>query len=238
MQPALVVIAVVTGATLQRSTGLGFALVSGPFLVLVLSPYDGVALANVLSLITCVIVLASTYRDLDFGLAARLSLGVMVAVPVGALVARSLPSPALMVLVGALATVAVAVVAMGRPLALLAHRSGSLTAGFVSGFSNVTAGVGGPALAVYGASTRWSRVSFVPTVQLVGIVANVLSLIAKRDAHLPVQLVLGCSAAVIIGTIAGRYLSGVMGERTGRAIVLSLAAIGGLMSIVKGLVSW
>lgn len=53
MELVLAVVAVVTGVILQRSTGLGFTLVSGPFLVLVLSPYEGVALANLLSLVTC-----------------------------------------------------------------------------------------------------------------------------------------------------------------------------------------
>lgn len=238
MTLALVVIAVVTGAILQRSTGLGFTLVSGPFLVLVLSPYDGVALANALSLVACCLVLAVTFRDLDLKRAIWLSAGAVLAVPIGAAVARSLAPSSLLVLVGATATAAVLVVVAGRPLAFLAHRSGPWMAGFASGFGNVTAGVGGPALAVYSASTQWSRHSFVPTVQFVGIVTNAVSLVAKRDAHLPLGLVAGCVAAVLAGSFAGHHLSAVLSERAGRFIVLGLAGAGGVMSIAKGVFTW
>jgi uncharacterized membrane protein YfcA len=234
----LAVVAVVTGATLQRSTGLGFALVSGPFLVLVLSPYEGVALANLLSLVTCCLVLAATWRTVDVRAAAMLSAGVALAIAPGAALARALPDPLLLVVVGGLATAAATLIAAGRRVPGLARPFGSVVAGFASGFSNVTAGVGGPALAVYGASTHHPRTSFVPTVQVVGIVTNALSLIAKHDAHLPGRLVLSCVAAVLAGTLIGRWTAGLVSERAGRAGVLALAITGGLVSVVKGVLTW
>lgn len=238
MELALAVAAVVTGATLQRSTGLGFALVSGPFLVLVLSPYEGVALANLLSLVTACLVLAATWRTVDLRTAAMLSAGVALAIAPGAALARALPDPAMLVVVGGLATATAVLVAAGGRIPGLARPAGSLAAGFASGFSNVTAGVGGPALAVYGASTEHPRTSFVPTVQVVGIVTNALSLVAKHDAHLPGRLVLGCVAAVLAGTLVGRWTSGLVSERAGRVLVLVLAVAGGLVSVVKGILTW
>lgn len=235
---ALAVVAVLTGATLQRSTGLGFTLVSGPFLVLVLAPYHGIALANLLSLLTNVLVLAATYCSIDVRRAALLSIGVVTAILPGAAVARALPDPALLVLVGAAAAGAAAVVAAGGTFQGLGRPMGALGAGFVSGFSNVTAGVGGPALAVYGASTGFPPRNFVPTVQVVGIVANASSLLAKHDADLPGRLVLSCLAAVLAGILFGRWTSRLVGEREGRAIVLSLAIVGGLASVGKGILTW
>ena len=231
-------VAVVTGATLQRSTGLGFTLVSGPFLVLVLSPYEGVALANLLSLVTCCIVLAATYRRVELRSAGWLIAGVAISIVPGAMLVRALPAPALLVVVGALATLAAGVVAVGRPITALSRPSGPVVAGFASGFSNVTAGVGGPALAVYGASTNWSRQTFVPTVQLVLIVTNGLSLVAKHDARLPMSVVASCLAAVLVGAVAGRYTAALISERWGRATVLTLAIVGGLASVAKGIATW
>jgi uncharacterized protein len=237
--PAVVaVVAVVVGAILQRSTGLGFALVSGPFLVVVLSPYEGVALANLLSLVTCCLVLGSTWRSVDLRTAAMLSAGVALAIAPGAALARQLPDPALLVVVGGLAAAAALLVAAGRRIPGLARPSGSLVAGFVSGFSNVTAGVGGPALAVYSASTDHPRRSFIPTVQVVGIVTNVLSLVAKHDAHLPVELVLSCVAGVLAGALIGSWTAHLVSERAGRAGVLTLAVAGGLVSVAKGVLTW
>lgn len=237
MDLVLAVLAVVTGATLQRSSGLGFALVSGPFLVLVLSPYEGVALANLLSLVTCCLVLAGTWRSVDVRAAALLSAGVVLAIAPGAVLVRVLPDPALLVVVGGLATVAAVLVAAGRPIPGLARPPGAVAAGFAAGFSNVTAGIGGPALAVHGASSRQPHSRFVPTVQAVGIVMNTLSLVAKQDAVLPVPLVLTCVGAVVAGTLIGRWTAGLVSERATRTAVLALAVCGGLASVAKGLLT-
>ncbi len=238
MELTLAVVAVVAGAILQRSTGLGFALVSSPLLVLLLGPYEGVALANLLSLVTSCLVLAATWRTVDVRAAAMLSVGALAAIVPGAALARALPDPVLFVVVGGLAAGAAALVAAGCRIPGLTRPSGSVVAGFASGFSNVTAGVGGPALAVYGASTRLSSAGFVPTVQVVGIVSNVLSLAVKHDAHLPGRLVLSCVVAVLAGTLLGRWIAGLLSDRAGRAIVLALAITGGLLSVVKGLLAW
>src|SRR5660398_269749 len=56
---------VVAGAGTQRVTGLGFALVSSPLLVLVAGPFNGVLLANVLSLTVNLVVLAMTWREVE-----------------------------------------------------------------------------------------------------------------------------------------------------------------------------
>lgn len=238
MELILTVVAVVAGATLQRCTGLGFALVSGPFLVLVLGPYEGVALANLLSLVTSCLVLVATWRTVRVRTAAMLSAGVAVAVVPGATLARALPDAVLLMVVGGLAAGTAVLVAAGCRVPGSTRPAGSIVAGFVSGFSNVTAGVGGPALAVYGASAGLPRAGFVPTVQVVGIVTNALSLAVKHDAHLPGRLALCCTAAVLAGTLAGRWTARLVTERAGRAAVLALAITGGLLSVVKGLLTW
>ena len=43
----LVIAAVLIGSSMQRITGMGFALVAAPFLVLLLGPIDGVIVVNV-----------------------------------------------------------------------------------------------------------------------------------------------------------------------------------------------
>ena len=57
--------AVALGAGTQRITGLGFALVSAPFLVLLLGPFAGVFVVNVLGVAASVLVLAQVRRDVD-----------------------------------------------------------------------------------------------------------------------------------------------------------------------------
>lgn len=240
MTPALVVaaVAVVLGAALQRTTGLGFTLTAGPFLVLVLPPYEGVALANLLSMAVCAVVLVRCWREVHRRRAALIVAGAVVALVPGAYVARTLPTPALFVLIGTVVTLAGAVAALDRPLRLLAGRSGPFVAGAASGFGNVTAGVGGPPLAVYAVSTRWPRASFVATAQAVGLVTNAMSLAAKHDARLHPALVAGFLALMLLGVLAGGPLSRRISESTARVVVLTTAIGGGLVAVAKGLLAW
>jgi uncharacterized protein len=80
--------AVSVGAGTQRITGLGFALVAAPFLVLLLGPFTGVLVVNVLGVAASVLVLAQVRRDVDLRRGVLLSAPALVAVVPGAWVAR------------------------------------------------------------------------------------------------------------------------------------------------------
>jgi uncharacterized membrane protein len=81
---AVVGLVVLVGAGTQRLTGLGFALVSAPFLVLLLGPFTGVLLANALSLATNLVVLAQTWRAVQVRRALLLAVPALIAVVLGA----------------------------------------------------------------------------------------------------------------------------------------------------------
>lgn len=106
--------AVMIGAALQRVTGLGFTLVSGPLLVLVLNPFDGIVLANILSTLIAGFVLIRTFRSADWRAAKKLSIGVVLGIPIGAVIVYTLDTDLLVILVGVLTTVAV-LLALQRP---------------------------------------------------------------------------------------------------------------------------
>ena len=76
--------AVAVGAATQRVTGLGFSLVSAPFLVLLLGPFAGVLVANVLGVAVSSLVLAQLWRDVDLRRALLLTVPALVAGFVGA----------------------------------------------------------------------------------------------------------------------------------------------------------
>lgn len=62
----LVLGAVVMGAGMQRITGMGFALVAAPFLVLLLGPVEGVVLVNVCGAVTAGAIIVRVVRDIDW----------------------------------------------------------------------------------------------------------------------------------------------------------------------------
>lgn len=237
MTAVLALLAVTIGAALQRVTGLGFTLVSGPLLVLVLNPFDGIVLANILSALIAVLVLVRTYKHARWRVALKLGVGIVIGVPVGAVVVYALEPNLLLLLVGILTTIAVALALLKRPMPIFRGTAGAIFAGSVSGFSNVTAGVGGPALAMYGSSTRMPMQTFVPTVQVVGLFTNIFSVAAKSQMTLPLPLVLGAVACVLLGLVGGSFLHRFITPTRAQMLALALALIGSLAASVRGLIA-
>lgn len=227
--------AVTIGAALQRVTGLGFTLISGPLLVLVLNPFDGIVLANILSALIAALVLVRTFRHAQWRTAAKLSIGVVVGVPLGALVVYALDTDMLLILVGALTTIAVVIALMRRPMPVFRGTAGAIFAGSLSGFSNVTAGVGGPAMAMFGSATKMPMSTFVPTIQVVALLTNVLSVAAKPNMSLPWPLLIGSVCCVLVGLVAGSFLQRVITPSRAQTLALALALTGALAATGRGI---
>lgn len=202
-----------------------------------LNPFDGIVLANFLSLLIAIFVLIRTFRAADWAAAKRLSIGIVLGVPIGAVIVYTLDSNMLLVFVGALTTLAVLLALARRPMRVFEGTRGAIFAGAVSGFSNVTAGVGGPALAMFGASTRMPMNVFVPTVQVVAVLTNVLSLAAKSQASLPIPLVLGAIGCVVVGLVAGSFLQRHISPTRAQTLALALALAGSLAATARGVLA-
>ncbi|WP_197701374.1 sulfite exporter TauE/SafE family protein [Micromonospora coxensis] len=246
-------VAIFVGAGTQRVTGLGFALVASPFVVLLTDPFNGVLLVNLCGALTALAVLVQVWRDVDVRRAGLLLGPALVAVLPGAWVARNLPAPVLAVVVGGLVLAALAAVltrgragrrADGPPEPRAAgDREGasadgvraSLLAGAGSGFMSVTAGVGGPAITVYAVSTGWSQRSFAATAQLVFAALGVASLLAKGS--LPALPAAGWAlvgTGLAVGVLIGNRLSDRVPAHRARRAVVALALTGAAITVAKG----
>jgi uncharacterized membrane protein YfcA len=231
----LLPLGVAAGAVTQRVTGIGFALVSAPLLVLVAGPFDGIILANILSLVVSLVVFATTWRDVEWRHGLTLAVPALLAIPVGAFVARSVPGPLLLLLVGSLVLIALALVQLSPRARVLRGRRGAVTAGGASGFMNVTAGVGGPAIVLYAISTAWEHRRFVATFQFYSVIVNSASLLSKGRPDLPGQSLVISLAALALGLVGGEVLSRRVSAERARQGVMVLAVGGAAATVVKGL---
>jgi uncharacterized membrane protein YfcA len=227
---------VLLAAATQRITGLGFALVSAPLLVLTSGPVSGVLLANLLSLVTNVLVLAQTWRDVDFKRVLLLAIPALCLIPVGQIVARDLPPAALMLGIGGLVLAALAAVRWLRRTTVFTGPGGAIAAGALSGFMNVTAGVGGPAVTLYAIGTRWAHASFVGSMQLYFAMINTGSILAKGLPQVSTITLVGTFAALAIGLAIGQVLSRHISAERARTAVLVMAVMGATATVLKGLV--
>lgn len=230
---------VLAGAATQRLTGMGFALVASPLLVLVLGPFQGVLMANLLSLLVNVSVLAMTWRLVEVRRTLLLAVPALCLVPVGVFVAKKLPAPPLQVAIGALVLAALLVprLAGGRTLPVRG-RSGAIAAGAASGFMNATAGVGGPALALYAVGSKWDHARFVASAQLYFTLLNAGSVAAKGMPHLGVAVLLAAVASLALGVGLGQLVARRVPAPLAMRAVVVLAAVGATLTMVKGLLAW
>ncbi|WSP72813.1 sulfite exporter TauE/SafE family protein [Streptomyces sp. NBC_01236] len=226
---------VLVGSCVQWLTGMGFALVAVPALVLLLGSADGVVLANCAAGAISVVGLAGGWRRVRPRAMVPLCVAAACTVPAGAWLARRLPEPALLVFMGALVTVAVALVMRGARVPALRGTKGAVAAGAAGGFMNSAAGVGGPPVSLYALNAGWTVREFVPNAQFYGVVVNAFSVAANGVPHLGATRSGLVVAGMVTGGAIGKVLAGRVPEQRARVLVLLLALTGGVTTLSKGL---
>ncbi|GHH23194.1 sulfite exporter TauE/SafE family protein [Streptomyces lanatus] len=225
---------VLLGSCVQWLTGMGFALVAVPALVLLLGPAEGVVLANFACGAISVVGLASGWRQVRAGAMVPLCVAAACTVPAGAWLTRQLPEPVLLLTMGGLVTIAVLLVLRGARLPSLRGTKGAVAAGAVGGFMNSAAGVGGPPVSLYAVNAGWTVREFVPNAQFYGVVVNAFSVAANGVPELGAGRWGTVVAAMVAGGFAGRVLAARTSERRARGLVLGLALVGGVVTVGKG----
>ncbi|AOR37200.1 hypothetical protein BFF78_19925 [Streptomyces fodineus] len=226
---------VLLGGCVQWLTGMGFALVAVPGLVLLLGPADGVVLANCAAGAISVVGLAGGWRRVRPAAMVPLCLAAACTVPAGAWMTRQLPRPVLLLVMGALVTVAVLLVMRGARVAALRGGKGAVTAGALGGFMNAAAGVGGPPVSLYALNAGWTVREFVPNAQFYGVAVNAFSIAANGAPRLTAPQWAVAGAAMTAGALIGHTIAPRIPEHLARHLVLLLALAGGGTAMTKGL---
>ncbi|PMQ18614.1 sulfite exporter TauE/SafE family protein [Glutamicibacter arilaitensis] len=227
--------AVFVGASTQRISGMGFALVSSPFLVMVLGPHEGVMLVNLLGACSSLLIFAQVFRQVEYKKVLILLIPAMLMTLPGAWVAAALDGPLLSVIISIMVILALASSFMIRNLPMGQSKSLAVGAGGVSGFMSVTAGVSGPAIAGYAIASRWPQAQFAISVQLYFLVLSLTSLAAKGGMpQLHWQQWAGCFAAMVVGILLGNFLAPKIPAKYSRAFVVLIAFSGAVSLMVNG----
>ncbi|AEG44882.1 sulfite exporter TauE/SafE family protein [Isoptericola variabilis] len=245
---ALLVLAILVGGILQRVSGMGFGLVAGPFIVLLVGPLEGVLFVNLAGAIASVLILGRVVRLVEWRRYAWLAAtSVAVTVP-AALLLRDASSAALEVTVGAVVVAAMTLAVVTtrlrkegvHPLGPDARWPLAVT-GTASGFGSVAAGIGGPPVAVYAVLSGWDPRGFAATAQPFFATNALAALVAKlslTDASFPPFS--GWEWATVLGSIvAGLVVGDVLAPRVSAAAMrrglIVLAYVGGFATLGQGL---
>ncbi len=240
---AAVAAIVLAAGFIQATAGFGFALLAVPLLALVLPPQTAVVVTFLHGTCSSLLTAGRHHRQVDRTETARLGLGAVLGLPLGALILTTASASVLRLLVG-LATCAAALWMLRprrqppapRTVAPLA----TVGVGMVSGVLNTAVATNGPPLVVYLRSRGLHGEPFRATLSAVFVISNVVGLVVLAV----VGAVHGAAVAVFaltlvpatVGWFAGNHAAGRL--RTAhfvRMVDLVLLA-SGLLAIGRALV--
>ena len=256
-----VLLVVAVGAACQVASGLGFALVCSPLLVLVLGHGPGVRVVLVMSIVLNLVVLARSWRNVRLGDALRLLVPAALFVVPTALLAQSVRTPLLSLLAGSVVVVATALVIARRELRWLDGTRGAVAAGAASGVFNTLAAASGPPVAIFAAQRRWEPRVMSATLQAFSLPLNLVTLAvlvlvgdgaggggggsaasatavavgAAATAGLPLAPLAWAVAGLLAGAAAGVALGHRVPAPVVRAVALGVALLGGATLVTTGL---
>lgn len=224
-------------AVVQRLTGMGFALVATPILVLAFGPTDGVLLVILGGFVISSLMLLGALKLVRWRPTALLLAGGAVAMPVGAWVAGVLSEPALLTLVGVAAVFSLVVPLVRLQRLSLAGTGGALAAGAFSGFLSTTSGLSGPPLVAYGTAARWEHRSFVASIQVIFVVFAAVTIALRGFPTVAPSSYLLFAVALVAGLVAGIGLARVVPVKWARVGMFVCAWAGALLVLGRGVLA-
>ena len=166
-------------AFLQSLVGFGFALLAVPLLVLVIPPKTAVVVVFLLGAIASLLTVRSARGSIDAAEARRLSIGAVLAMPLGVVLLLNASSLVLRLILGVL-TIAAALWMLlasdeakpvGPPRPFVAYGTGA-----ISGVLNTSLSTNGPPLVVYLRTRGLDQATFRSTISVVFSISNAVGL--------------------------------------------------------------
>jgi hypothetical protein len=228
---AAVLFSVGAAAAAQVLSGMGFALVAGPLLILALGHTEGVRMSVAMSMVLNVAVLAGTWRYVRWGDTVRLCVPAAIAVIPATLLLEHLSTTWVSVTAGVAVLGGVALIASGRRASWVDGPLGPVAAGAGSGLLNVLAGVAGPPVALFVAHRSWRPKVSTATMQAYALPLNFATLVALGVPDEQPRHVLWAVVGVAGGAAAAWPFVDRIGTASVRRLVLALATIGAMSLI-------
>ncbi len=226
-------------ALLQATNGFGFAVLAVPFFLLLAPPDEAIPLIIVISLGTSLFVLPGLYRSVERRMLSRLTVGSLVALPVGLVAFSHADRVTVGAVAGTTVTLFAAILAWHRfralPAAVAPRPSHDLAAGAIAGFTTGLVGMAGPPVLIYlmlvGSPMRTVRAT------LIGFFALIYGATLTAQVvfvGLPVAIWLiavSLLPIVWVGGLIGLRVGDRLSETAAAVLALAVLAVAGLYTL-------
>jgi hypothetical protein len=235
--PNLLLVNLVLGAAslVASVTGFGFALVSVPFLVVLLPPAQVVPIVLISWAPIAVALIAQCRRDLNRGRILRLLGGAAFGAPVGVFVLASLATDTMRAVIGGICLLAVASLAVKPARPFLRQTPALLLAGLASGVLGGASAMSGPPVVLLGLNQRWGHEGFRADLLCYLFLLHTTVAVALGQVGLLSLATVTVSAAalpgVLTGYAVGLWLKGRVDGVLYRRFAIVLVTAGGISAL-------
>lgn len=227
---------------LQRITGLGFAMLSAPFAVVVLGTHQGIMLITALAIIASLFMLPSMWRDIHWSRVWWIGIPAMLSVIPAAWLGAMIDGSIIYLLVGVLVIIGLgAALLMRGATKPVTSRGAQVVTGFGAGAGSVLAGIGGPAMTIFGVLSRWPVASFASSLQPMWIMICIAVLVGRSTfmgstlPNLDWWTWILAAIGIALGMWVGQRALGKVNDRVVFGIVVVLAMTGAVLSVITGI---
>ena len=235
----IVMVAVFVGATVMGTVSFGMGLVVAPVLLLFLAPQSAVVVVNSIIAIVLVLVLVQVRHNLDLKLIRGMTLGGLVAVPIGVLALNS-ADPTLLKII-----IAVAILALGTlslfnvQIPMTRRRFSSMVIGYMTSLSVTTLSLGGPLAAIYVLAQKWPSDTMRASLAFYFLISYLLAFglyawvgLVDRDTLVNIGLL---TPALLAGFGLATLIVKWINERMFRYVAIAVIITGGVVLLVREL---
>src|SRR5215472_7478980 len=226
-------------SVLQATNGFGFAVLAVPFFLLLAPPGEAIPIIIIISFAVSLFVMPRLYRWVEIGLLWRLTLGSLVALPLGLAAYAHADRFVVGLVAGAIVTgfaILLSWYRYGRPTMRLERRPGrDLAVGAVAGIATGLVGMAGPPPLIYlmlsrapMVTVRATLIGFFTLIYAVTLAANIVFVgMPGRDWLIALSLL----PLVWIGGRIGLRVGERMGDAAAAALALVVLGAAGLYTL-------
>lgn len=227
---------------LQRITGLGFAMLTAPFAVVALGTHQGIMLITALAVIASLFMLPGMWPDINWSRVAWIGIPAAISVVPAAWLGAHIDGAIIYLLVGVLVIIGLSVALLMRGTSEpVTNRGAQILTGVGAGAGSVLAGIGGPAVTIFGVLSRWPVASFAASLQPIWVLTASATLAGRSwfmGSTLPELtwwMWVFAAVGIAVGMWAGQRALGKVKDRVVFGIVIVLAMSGAVLSVITGI---
>jgi uncharacterized membrane protein YfcA len=223
----------------QSMTGFGFGLVAVPLMTLFLSPSTAIPIIVIEGLLLNLLLLGRGFRWARLNSMSGLAAAGLAGVPMGVWLLASMDASTLRIYIGLLMLAAGLVFASGLRLRIANQHLASIPVGFASGVMGGSVSMPGPPIILFFANQKMPAADFRMNLVFVVTLQLLLSLPVYYANDLLPQRAFVWSAAILpallLGSVAGTRLLGLVSERMFRRLTLTTVIAAGVICLLTGL---